>query len=243
MPSPNGDTAPNGWDKCLHSPDVCPVGTILVPPYDGNTYLGLSASDSAFHFNEAIGQTITPLAAQQDYFFTFYLTTPDFSLGGGPYERCKIYLSNSTCGYDTLIYTSPPASDTAWQQMVVQFKPTRAYHYLTIASVFNPPQYPFPQYATYVCLDLLSPIYPGIYNAVNAPNAVKASVYPNPTTGLLYCNVPFQKYLVWDVFGRVVHQGSSEIDISKLPSGTYTVMLYGQGGEVLLRQKVLKVGE
>lgn len=56
----------------------------------------------------------------------------------------------------------------------------------------------------------------------------KISIHPNPTSGLIQVQLegPFD-YEVYDLSGKMLAKdaGKEQIDISKLPAGTYTVII------------------
>ena len=78
---------------------------------------------------------------------------------------------------------------------------------------------------------------------INEVETLSLSIYPNPTTGILYINSPLavQRLVVSNLNGQVVlqqdHAGNA-VDISSLPKGVYLLMITTNAGESV--QKVIK---
>ena len=63
---------------------------------------------------------------------------------------------------------------------------------------------------------------------IDEASANKTSIHPNPTSGLIQVQLEESfDYEVYDLTGRLLDKdsGKEQIDISKLPAGTYTVII------------------
>ena len=69
----------------------------------------------------------------------------------------------------------------------------------------------------------------------------EVSVYPNPTTGLLFLSMNYNVTLT-DFIGKIItkEQNTSAIDISKQPTGMYFLLLTDNKGRIVQRSKVIK---
>ncbi|MBL0340054.1 MAG: SBBP repeat-containing protein [Bacteroidetes bacterium] len=69
----------------------------------------------------------------------------------------------------------------------------------------------------------------------------EVSVYPNPTTGLLFLSSSYNVTLT-DLTGKIItqEQNTNAIDISNQPSGMYFLLLADNKGQIVKRSKVMK---
>jgi len=93
------------------------------------------------------------------------------------------------------------------------------------------------------CIDTLNCM--PISSIVSIPNNDKINVYPNPSTDVVYLDIPEAlniEYQIFDIAGILVLQGSQtggKFDIRQLNSGGYILKILGKHG--LMVKKIIKI--
>lgn len=172
-----------GWHDCGLSkfptespPDIHPVVNnawdVALPPYDGNTYLGMvtRANDTYESLSQALS---TPIQGGTCYSFTAFLAQSDQyksatsrtqQLGTNALENFvrpavfMIWGGNYFCEKAELLGESPPITNSVWKQFKFVLQPQRSYKYITIEAFYKTPI--LEAYNGHVLVDDLSEFVP-----------------------------------------------------------------------------------
>ena len=139
------------WDNCnrmyAHSPfDVHAANTnyweVRADPSDGNTFIGMVTREDGS--TESISQKLlNPLQMDSCYMFTIdvmvtekyksHVSTRAFLQNFTNPVSLKIFLANTSCEKETLIYTSRPITSKDWETLEITFTADDDFEYIIFA--------------------------------------------------------------------------------------------------------------
>lgn len=237
---------PSGWAYCANSPDIFPFPLptdpcLAIPAYDGNACIEMIAGNHPLS-PEAIGQRLNVVLEQDSaYYFEIFMKSGPLSCGSTGYERLEIYLGQDSCQQSQLAYTSP-ILDSVWHSYIVPFMPTQPSTYIRFQPALQLPQFPDGVYVVNAQIDMLSPIYKGVYtNTGTIVRGRAISIYPNPTTNQLQINGDYTTATLYNLTGQLLlNTSSKQINLANFPQGMYILLCYDAAGRVIHREKVVK---
>lgn len=131
---PSDATVPHHWHACddMTTPDILPgYWGVYLEPSDGDTYVGIITRQNATY--EQFGQRLSaPLEKGQCYEFTVDLAHSDVYAGYKKPIKLQVYLGDSKCNTDQLVFTSPLIKDKAWQTHKISFKAKSSHQYIIL---------------------------------------------------------------------------------------------------------------
>ena len=147
---------PAPWNTCNITPDTQPNSWgITLPPSHGSSYVGFVYGGPGWQ--EGVSQQMNgTFIAGTTYTFTIDLASTNSNQGGispGP-AMLVIHGSNTLCGRDQLLWTSPMVSHTNWQTYTVTFVPDQNYPFVYFSIA------PQSGMNRYIMLDNITPISP-----------------------------------------------------------------------------------
>ena len=179
MPRKGGEysAAIRGWHDCgslafpgESPPDIHPGPTpfwnVNLPPFDGNTYLGLVVRYNDTY--ESLSQALqVSLKANTCYFFSAVLARSEqyvsaTSKSPGKLENftypviLNIWGGNQFCSRAELLATTTPVDHSDWSYYDFIFRPKKDVKYITIEAFYNTPIHE--AYNGHIMVDALSPI-------------------------------------------------------------------------------------
>ncbi len=154
---PRDATVPQGWMGCKEgtTPDILPgYWGVYSDPSDGNTFVGLITRQN--NTWETIGQRLPSILKKGIcYSFSLDLAHSDTYSGYNNPLRLRIYISESKCGMDQLIFESPLIEHLDWKSYQVKFTPEKDYRYIHIEAYHD--QRPV-EYKGNILIDRIRPI-------------------------------------------------------------------------------------
>ncbi|MBK9257266.1 MAG: hypothetical protein IPM42_17470 [Saprospiraceae bacterium] len=136
---PSDATTPKGWMPCNEdtTPDILPgFWGVWNAPAEGNTFMGLiTREDGTF---ESIGQRLNK-AVEKDvcYQFSIELSFSEIYAGYNNPIKLRIWLGESKCAMEQLVFESPFIKHTDWQKYNIKFTPKSAYQYLYLEAYYK----------------------------------------------------------------------------------------------------------
>ena len=131
--TPGPHVTPTPWNTCGITPDTQPGSWgVALAPSDGNTYLGLVASEPAW-LEGASQELITPLTANTFYGFEIDLSATAASGGGinpNAFNQLEVWGGNTLCDKGELLWTSPVIDHLGWQTYLATFTPTSNHDFI-----------------------------------------------------------------------------------------------------------------
>jgi hypothetical protein len=137
---PQDATTPTGWHPCREAstPDILPgPWGVYQEASEGNTYIGLICRPDGSR--EGIGQRLsTPLEANECYTMQLDLAYARTYSGYNHPLRLRIWVADTRCGNQQLIYESELISHSTWKTYAFEFVTKSRYHYLILEAL--PPE-------------------------------------------------------------------------------------------------------
>lgn len=132
--TPADATTPHGWHKCNESttPDILPgFWGVYTESAQGNTYIGMiTRSDGSY---ETIGQRLSKTCKKQEcYVASIELAHSKTYTGFNKAIKLQIYLGDSKCNTEQLIFESPIIKHVNWKKYPIKFTPKENYDYIII---------------------------------------------------------------------------------------------------------------
>lgn len=198
---------------------------------DGRYFLGLAVDTAGQHDALSLNLT-TPIIAGKSYQLSWYerkvagYATTSYGFFGS--------IDSSTNGGFGVAISAPP-TDTMWHMRTQTFTALASYKYITVQTSGN----------TYSWVHLdnlkLSPIQTGI--ETNTTSALQLRAYPNPASTLLHFELAGTigkcvNIRLLDIIGRTVFERAKpldkleEINLSAIPTGSYTLHILYEGEDV-----------
>lgn len=131
---PSDATVPQGWHACqpLTTPDILPgYWGVYDEPNEGETYVGIITRENGTF--ESFGQRLSaPVGKNECHNFTIDLAHSFIYAGYSNPIKLRIYLGNTKCDREQLIFESPLITHAEWKTYEVEFRPKEAYQYIII---------------------------------------------------------------------------------------------------------------
>jgi hypothetical protein len=131
---PSDATIPQGWFACeaFTTPDILPgYWGVYNDPAEGNTYIGLITRENGTW--ESIGQRLSkPVEQNLCYIFSIDLAHSSIYAGYNKPIKLRIWVGNSLCDKDQVIFESPAIDQEEWETYKIKFNPDYKYEYIII---------------------------------------------------------------------------------------------------------------
>ncbi|MBL4577517.1 MAG: T9SS type A sorting domain-containing protein [Flavobacteriales bacterium] len=135
--TPQPHVVPSPWSNCGGTSDTQPGSWgINTAPSDGSSYVSFlqSGSDSLGYY-EGAGQSFdTCLNAGNTYTYSMDLAHSNVYLTASPqncYSSMQVWLGNSLCNQDEMVWQSGVITDTTWQTYTFSFTPSQDWCYIS----------------------------------------------------------------------------------------------------------------
>lgn len=155
---PSDATVPHGWLPCAErtTPDILPgFWGVYLEPEQGETYIGLITRENST--SESIGQRLPEVLAQgQCYEMSLFLAKSNNYTGYSRPVHLRIWLSESKCEKQHLIYDSGLVKNTEWELHKFEFSPNHPAQYIMIEAFISDENF---SHKGNILIDQISPIF------------------------------------------------------------------------------------
>lgn len=137
-------TVPRNWIACdpNTTPDILPgFWGVYLEPSDGETYVGLiTRSDGS---SERIGQRFSqPLSSGNCYRFSMDICRSENYTGYNQTIQIRLWVGNSICAKDQMIYLSDPIKNNEWKTLHIEFNAKNNASHFRIEAYTNDSNHP-----------------------------------------------------------------------------------------------------
>ncbi|MDF1697387.1 MAG: hypothetical protein P1U56_16205 [Saprospiraceae bacterium] len=154
---PSDATTPQGWLPCndLTTPDILPgFWGVYNEPSHGNTYVGIITRENGTY--ETFGQRLSvPLKEGSCYFSEIDLAHSTIYSGYNKPIKLRIYVGQSKCSKDQLIFESPLIDHKNWKTFKFNFYAKGDYEYITLEAYISEGEF---SHKGNILIDKLRPI-------------------------------------------------------------------------------------
>lgn len=136
---PADATTPQGWHPCdnMTTPDILPgFWGVYNEPSDGNTYVGIITRENSTY--EQFGQRLSSkFKKSQCYGTSIDLAHSIIYSGYNHPIQLRIYIGDSKCSKDQLIFESPVVKSMKWKTFLIDFIPEAEYEYIIFEAFYK----------------------------------------------------------------------------------------------------------
>jgi len=155
---PADATTPQGWSPCddMTTPDIFPgFWGVYNEPSHGETYVGIITRENGTF--ESFGQRLShTVKAKICYYSAIDLAHSIIYSGYNKPIKLRIYLGESKCSKDQLIFESPTIKQMNWKTFKFEFIPEKDYEYIILEAFYIDGEF---SHKGNILIDNLRPIF------------------------------------------------------------------------------------